>query len=219
MCDSTGMVKPVADLVEAAARDGLVRYKALDEKTHMAMLADTREVEPGCGVAEYCGLPIDFEQDPDATQLAALHTTPGWLAAWGRDRGIDITVEFTGVIIDTVNGWGGVPRPRDVAPVEFSDQGRRRHRTGAHDLLAPLIERVCHTLDTCESATVMAELERLARLPETDWPAPLAGLTSGGIKWHDGGQVEILTRKALGDRLRRRAEARRGSQRRAGPRT
>ena len=82
------------------------------------------------------------------------------------------------------------------------------HRLG-RDLLAPVIDRVCSEVSNAsDSAAVMAQLERLARLPEKDRPAPLAGVTSGGVKWRDGGTVKSLTRKALGGRLRRRAQAR-----------
>ena len=82
----------------------------------------------------------------------------------------------------------------------------RTHRL-QRDLLAPVIDRACSAVtDSTDSASVMAELERLARLP--DRPTPLSGVTSGGIQWRVGGIVKILTRKALGDRLRRRARQR-----------
>ena len=81
----------------------------------------------------------------------------------------------------------------------------RKHRSG-RDVLAPVIERVRRTVgDGTDTAQVMAELERLAGLPELERPAPLAGVTSGGVQWRDGGVVNVLTRKALGDRLRRAA--------------
>lgn len=95
-----------------------------------------------------------------------------------------------------------------AAPAEATTTGRRTHRLG-RDLLAPAIDRACCAVpDPTDSASVMAELERLARLPEKDRPPPLSGVTSGGIQWRDGGGTKTLTRKALGDRLRRRTQAR-----------
>lgn len=89
-----------------------------------------------------------------------------------------------------------------------------RHRI-ARDLLTPVIERARRASSNHnDSAAVMAELERLARLPEASRPAPLAGVTSGGVQWRNGGTIQTLTRKALGDRLRR-AQARAGAPGRA----
>lgn len=92
------------------------------------------------------------------------------------------------------------------------DREVRTHRV-ARDLLTPVIERACNLVDNKDdAAAVMAELERLARLPEKDRPAPLAGVTSGGIQWRDGGTLNTLSRKALGDRMRRRAKPRQAAQ-------
>lgn len=83
------------------------------------------------------------------------------------------------------------------------------HRIG-RDLLAPVIDQARRAVaDGSDSAAVMAELERLARLPDAQRPAPLAGVNSGGIQWRDGGAVKTLTRKALTMRLQRHAQSRR----------
>lgn len=51
------------------------------------------------------------------------------------------------------------------------------------------------------NAKVWAELESMAR--GDDRPTPLAGVNSGGVQYHDGGQIRTFTLAALRDRLRR----------------
>lgn len=91
----------------------------------------------------------------------------------------------------------------------------RQHYIG-RDVLHPVVQRArAVVVDSNDSAQVWAELERLARLSDSQRPAPLAGVTSGGLQWRDGGRTKVLTRKALGDRLRR---ARRSARKRVQPR-
>lgn len=101
--------------------------------------------------------------------------------------------------------------PTEQAPLSVRDSAKRDHRShriSRRDLLGPVIDIALKAVSgPADKAGVMVELERLARLPDGTRPAPLAGVTSGGIQWHNGGQVKVLTRKALGDRLRRREEA------------
>ncbi len=87
-------------------------------------------------------------------------------------------------------------------------QGVRVRRWARRDVLWPVIEMAQNAAaDRFDSAAVWGELERLARLPNKDRPAPLLSVNSGGVSWLDGGQVEVLTRRALGNRLRRARQA------------
>lgn len=266
ICNAIGREVPATDVIEATARIGEVRFKSLDDETRAAILAGSREVEPGSGVSIYEGPHIELEPDPDATKLAALYTTTTWLEAWGKDRGLDFSVEFSGAVFPTANGWGGVPRSSDVQPAapatglsqaerlqapqsdlsdasktsevqppapastyEHADSVRaqerelggalgpsaveptpspRRHRLG-RDLLAHVIVRARTAAgDASDSAEVMAQLEKLARLPDATRPPPLVGVTSGGVQWLNGGVTKVLTRQALWKRLKRLSENR-----------
>ena len=106
-----------------------------------------------------------------------------------------------------ISGVSAPPKPvqRQAAQGAADARAAVTHRV-ARDLLTPAIDRACSAvLNASDSAAVMVELERLAWLPDKERPAPLAGVTSGGVQWRDGGTMKTLTRKALGDRLRRRA--------------
>lgn len=137
----------------------------------------------------------------DALQraLVTVEDLRSWLAA---TRGPAVSVVVAETAAESVRiAPNGTPRGA-AAPT-------RVHRIG-RDVLAPVIDRARSvSSDGADTARVMAELERLARLPDSERPAPLAGVTSGGVQWRDGGVIKTLTRKALGDRLRRwRAAAR-----------
>lgn len=109
-------------------------------------------------------------------------------------------------------------QPAVAGARDLPTSAARVHRL-ARDLLSPVLDQARRAVeDPDDAAAVMAELERLARLPDGERPAPLSGVNSGGVQWHDGGQVRRLNRKALGDRLRR-AAARAGAMRRAEART
>ena len=78
---------------------------------------------------------------------------------------------------------------------------RLKNRRG--DLLTPVLDRalgLAGGLDAPPSA-VWAQLERLAASESP--PAPLEGLTQGGVVYRDGSQKKTFTSRALGDRLRR----------------
>jgi hypothetical protein len=93
-----------------------------------------------------------------------------------------------------------------AAAVSTRNAGRRR--AAQRDVLVPTIERAQRAVaDRFDTASVMAELEKLARLPQSSRPPPLAGVTSGGVQWLDGGVTKTLTRRALGERLRRNRRA------------
>ncbi|MCA9645911.1 MAG: hypothetical protein KC492_34710, partial [Myxococcales bacterium] len=231
VCDSRGIETPADDLIEAAACDGETRFKPLDDRAREAIQAGSREVDPGNGLSRYDGPPIELELDPEATKLAALYTTPGWLDAWGKDRGLDFSVEFSGVVFPTANGWGGMPLPSEAQPgppatglgqaeslqapqSDLSDasktsKGQAIPRTQSYrmgrDLIAPIVGKACSAVpDPFDTAAVFAELERLARLPDKERPSPLTGVDSGGVSWMDGGVKKKLTRRNLGQRLNRR---------------
>lgn len=140
----------------------------------------------------------------------------GKLPLTTRDRGVevprDIRPFYDWVHVGDLNAWLEANEPHlafrfGPKPAALSGtaapKASMKHRIG-RDVLSPLLEKVQRGLELpYDTASVMAELERLARLPDAERPAPLVGVNSGGVQWRDGGATKSLTRRALGDRLRR----------------
>ena len=142
--------------------------------------------------------------------IEAMAVRPADVASLLDRRGLPVPTELRQVFAPAIGTAHAEPtapgapsaRVRLPAPAG-TPQPVRRHLIG-RDLLAPVIDQACSAVaNPSDTAAVMAELERLARLSDKARPAPLAGVTSGGVQWLDGGTVKTLTRKALTQRLRR----------------
>jgi hypothetical protein len=100
----------------------------------------------------------------------------------------------------------GEQAPAEPTTVAGAVQGvptTRTHRIADNrgDALRPHIEYALRTAGPNASAPLAwAEFEKLAR---NNPPAPIKGVTSGGVQYHAGGQVKVLTSRAFADRIRR----------------
>ncbi len=95
-------------------------------------------------------------------------------------------------------GAGAIEGAAEARPIVHRTQGGRQP-----DALWLVIERAREEAASELPGPIWAHLEALARSPAP--PPPLAGVTSGGIQYKLGGRVKTFTRKAFGERLRRRA--------------
>lgn len=93
--------------------------------------------------------------------------------------------------------------PTTVASAAQGSPTTRTNRIASDrgDALKPHIECAFRTAGPNASAPqAWAEFEKLAR---SNPPAPIKGVTSGGVQYHAGGQVKVLTSRAFADRIRR----------------
>jgi hypothetical protein len=122
-----------------------------------------------------------------------------WLS-WARDNKFKVHVGFRiEVEAQTAGAEGLKPTERHSEP--SSNPGQRSRR----DLLTPLIEIAQQDCkDPYDTPTVWTKLLDMAR----ERRAPLLGKTEEGLQWVDGEDVpRYLSRKSLGERLRRQKRA------------
>lgn len=101
----------------------------------------------------------------------------------------------------------GLLMRRRVRPIDVERTAHAVHTTRGRrsnildDVIATAVQRAGAD---AAPAKVWTELESMAR--GGDRPAPLAGVRSGGVLYHDGGSVREFTRAALRARLLRAAK-------------
>ena len=141
---------------------------------------------------------------PVGNALRTALVTVDDLQRFVSDRGLSVIVETTepqqrAPAIDTAT-------PAPAGPLVTASDAPAIPKNQRPDLLTPLIEKAqSGETDPFSAAVIWPKLRNMAELKTT----PFIGITESGLQWIDANDsAKFLTKRALGDRLRRVKRAR-----------